>query len=167
MIERLTLAVTLLAVLCLSLNALTSNPVRAITFIHSDHQAPAQDSKPFDQQEKLQELRKQIAGQENKPAEEVFKNIQLLKGRPAGALLRVMEIGYSKSLGVNCTHCHVVDQWEKEDKPQKQITREMSAMVRTINTDLLKKVKNLKSESPTVNCTTCHRGQVKPALDLQ
>lgn len=157
MTERLTLAVTLLALRCLSLNALTSRPVRAITDINSHHQTPAQDSKPFDQQQKLQELRKQIAGQENKPAEEVFKNIQLLKGLPAGRLLRVMEVGYSKSLGVNCTHCHVVDQWEKEDKPTKQITREMSAMVRTINTDLLKKVKNLKSESPTVNCTTCHR----------
>ena len=78
-----------------------------------------------------------------------------------------MEIGYSKSLGVNCTHCHVVDQWEKEDKPQKQITREMAAMSRTINNDLLKKIKNLKSENPIVNCTTCHRGQAKPALNIQ
>jgi hypothetical protein len=23
----------------------------------------------------------------------------------------------------------------------------------------------LKSENPTVNCTTCHRGQTKPALN--
>jgi len=167
MTKRLTLAATLTAVFYLSLNMLISSPIRAIAFINSDHQTPAQESKPFDQQQKLQELRKQIAGQERKPAEEVFKNIQILKGRPAGAVLSVMEIAYSKSLGVNCTHCHVVDQWEKEDKPTKQITREMSAMVRTINTDLLKKVKNLKSETPTVNCTTCHRGQVKPALDLQ
>lgn len=167
MIKRLTLAVTLIAVFCLLLKALTGSPARAIMFTDSHHQAPAQDSKPFDQQQKLQELRKQIAGQQNKPAEEVFKNIQLLKGMPAGRLLAVMEIGYSKSLGVNCTHCHVVDQWEKEDKPTKQITREMAAMSRTINTDLLKKVKNLKSENPVINCTTCHRGQVKPALDLQ
>jgi hypothetical protein len=85
---------------------------------------------------------------------------------PAGRLLRVMELGYSRSLGVNCTHCHVAEQWEKEDKPTKQIAREMFAMVAVINGDQLKKIKNLKSDNPGVNCTTCHRGQIKPALNL-
>jgi len=165
MIKRLTLAFTLAALVCLSRSALTDSRGGA-AFTNSRDNPPAQESKPFDQQQQLQELTKRIAGQENKPAEEVFKNIQLLKGVPAGRLLRVMEIGYSKSLGVNCAHCHVLDQWEKDDKPAKQITREMAAMVRTINGDLLKKIKNLKSETPTVNCTTCHRGQVKPALNL-
>jgi hypothetical protein len=76
-----------------------------------------------------------------------------------------MQIGYSKSLGVDCTHCHVAGQWEKEDKPTKQITRDMSEMAKTINTKL-KEIKNLKNPNPVVNCTTCHRGQVKPALNL-
>ncbi|HKR58573.1 MAG TPA: c-type cytochrome [Pyrinomonadaceae bacterium] len=120
----------------------------------------------FDQEVKLAELRKQIAGKEQMPAETVFKNIQFLKGVPAGRLLAVMKIGYSRSLGVTCTHCHVVDQWEKDDKPTKQTARDMAQMVRTINNDLLKNIKNLKSESPVINCTTCHRGQTKPALDL-
>ncbi|MGH9936513.1 MAG: c-type cytochrome, partial [Blastocatellia bacterium] len=96
----------------------------------------------------------------------VYKNIQLLKGVPAGRLLRVMEIGYARSLGVTCAHCHVAGQWEKEDKPTKQVAREMAAMTRALNTDLLKKIKGLKNETPTVNCTTCHRGQTKPALNL-
>ena len=120
----------------------------------------------FDQEAKLAELRKKIAGRENEPAEAVFKNIQFLKGVPAGRLLNVMRLGYSRSLGVNCTHCHVVDEWEKDDKPTKQTARDMAQMVRTINNDLLKNIKNLKSESPVINCTTCHRGQTKPALDL-
>ena len=42
----------------------------------------------------------------------------------------------------------------------------MAAMSKTINGELLKGIKNLKSEAPTINCTTCHRGQVVPALDL-
>ena len=130
-------------------------------------QEPAtQTAKPFDQALALENLRKAIAGQENKPAEEVFKNIQMLKGMPAGRLLRVMEMGYAKSLGVNCTHCHVPDAWDKEDKPTKQITREMSAMVTVINNEQLKKIKNLKGPNSIVNCTTCHRGQTKPALNL-
>jgi hypothetical protein len=126
----------------------------------------AQNAKPFNQEQSLIELRRQIADQKEKPAEAVFKNIQWLKGIPAGRVLAIMEIAYSKSLGVDCTHCHVVDQWEKDDKPTKQITRDMAMMVRTINNEQLKKIKNLKSENPVINCTTCHRGQTKPALNL-
>jgi hypothetical protein len=125
-----------------------------------------QTAKPFDQAAALENLRKAIAGQENKPAEEVFKNIQMLKGMPAGRLLRVMEMGFARSLGVNCARCHVPDAWEKEDKPTKQITRDMNAMVTVINNEQLKKIKNLKGPNSIINCTTCHRGQTKPALNL-
>src|SRR5262245_12964209 len=88
----------------------------------------AQESEPFDQEQALAELRKKIAGKEKEPAEAVFEDIQLLKGVPAERLLRIMEIGYSRSLGVNCTHCHVPGKWESAEKPQKQITRDMAAM---------------------------------------
>lgn len=126
----------------------------------------ASQTASFSQEQALAQLRAEISGKENQPAEQVFKNIQLLKGMPAGRLLAVMEVGYSKSLGVNCTHCHVAGQWEKEEKPTKQITRDMSAMAKAINTEYLKGIKNLKSPNPVVNCTTCHRGQVKPALNM-
>ena len=128
--------------------------------------AAGQTPDSFNQEQALVQLRAQIGDKQNQPAEQVFKNIQLLKGMPAGRLLRVMELGYAKSLGVDCTHCHVAGQWEKEDKPTKQIAREMWVMMNAINTEQLKKIKNLKSTSPGVNCTTCHRGQVKPALNL-
>ena len=120
----------------------------------------------FNQEQALAQLRAEITGKENQPAEQVFKNIQILKGMPAARLLAVMQVGYSKSLGVNCTHCHVAGQWESEEKPTKQITRDMSAMAKAINTEYLKGIKNLKSPNPVVNCTTCHRGQVKPALNM-
>ena len=120
----------------------------------------------FNQADALAKLKEQIKGKEQEPAEKVFKNIQMMKGVPAARLLAIMEMGYARSLGVTCTHCHVAEKWESEDKPTKQIARDMSAMVKTINGELLKNIKNLKSETPTVNCTTCHRGQVKPALNL-
>jgi hypothetical protein len=126
----------------------------------------SQSDKPFDQAQALADLRKVIAGREDKAAGEVFKNIQMFKAMPAARLLRVMELGYAKSLGVNCTHCHVAGQWEKEDKPTKQIARDMAAMAANINNEQLKKIKNLKSAEPMINCTTCHRGQIKPALNL-
>ena len=114
----------------------------------------------------MNDVLEKIAGRENAPAESVFKNIRLLKGVPAGRLPRIMNLGFGRSLGVRCRHCHVEGHWDAEDKPQKQIARDMSEMLHTINTELLPKVKNLKSEHPTVNCTTCHRGAVKPALNL-
>lgn len=120
----------------------------------------------FDQAKAIADLMTQIKGKEQEPAETVFKNIQMFKGMPAVRVVKIMELGYARSLGVDCTHCHVAGQWEKEDKPAKQIARDMAGMLKTINGDLLKNIKNLKSPNPIVNCTTCHRGQVKPALDL-
>lgn len=127
---------------------------------------PTPTAVEFDQKAALVKLREQIKGKEKEPASSVFKNIQTMKNRPAGQLLAVMEFGYARSLGVTCTHCHVPDKWESEDKLQKQIARDMSAMVGRINGEMLEGIKNLKSEAPTVNCTTCHRGQVMPALNL-
>ena len=128
--------------------------------------AASQAEQTFDQAAALAALRKSIAGKEQAPAETVFKNIQRLKGVPAGRLLAIMEIGYARSLGVNCTHCHIPGAWEKDDKPTKTIARDMAGMVGIINNRYLKQIKNLKSEQPVVNCTTCHRGQTKPALNL-
>lgn len=127
---------------------------------------PTPAAASFDQVAALAKLREQIKGKENDLAPTVFKNIQTMKNTPAGRLLAVMEQGFAKSLGVNCTHCHVPDKWEAEDKTQKQTARDMSAMVSTINRELLKNIKNLKSEMPLVNCTTCHRGEIKPALNM-
>ena len=120
----------------------------------------------FDQSAAIARIREQIRGREQEPAEKVFKNIQYLKGIPAGRIPMMMQMGYSRSLGVDCTHCHVPDKWEADEKPQKQVAREMAAMVNSINNEKLKAIKNLRSENPTINCTTCHRGQVKPALNL-
>ncbi len=114
------------------------------------------DKNPF-----VAALEKQIAGQENKPAEEVFKNIQLLKGMPAGRFLRVMQMGFSASLGVDCTHCHTPDAWDKDDKEAKQTARKMWTFMGKLNQDLKQAI-----GKGTVNCTTCHRGQVKPATSL-
>src|SRR5690349_3908735 len=53
------------------------------------------------------DLAKQIAGKEKQPSEAVFKNVKILTGIPAGNLLKIMQIGFSRSLGTSCAHCHV------------------------------------------------------------
>lgn len=114
----------------------------------------------------ITELKAQIKGKEEMPAEEVFKNIKILKGMPAGRVIPIMQMAFNRSLGVRCDHCHEFGKWELDTKPAKQVTRDMWAMTGKINRGLLKEIPNLQSEQPVVNCTTCHRGDVKPATSL-
>ena len=123
------------------------------------------DSLKADRDKHKQRILEAIKGRENLPADSVYENIEIFKGVPAGRLLAIMDIAYSQSLGVSCGHCHNTDDWASEEKIEKQITREMWSLAAQTR-DLLKNVKGLKSENPAVNCTTCHRGQVKPALSL-
>ena len=108
-------------------------------------------------------LLEKINGKEEQPAESVFLSIKLFKGTPAGRLLRIMNTGWGKALGVGCDHCHMPDAWAREDNLKKQVARDMSAMVGTINKELLANIRNLKSEKPSVGCTTCHRGEARPS----
>jgi hypothetical protein len=48
------------------------------------------------------------AGKENLPAEEVFKNIEILKGKPASRLPGMMT-ALNGLLGVKCAYCHDVN----------------------------------------------------------
>ena len=111
------------------------------------------------------EWKARIAGKEKAPAKEVFKNLKLFGEMPAERLLGVMEGGFSKSLGVGCTHCHNPAAWDSDEKDAKQIAREMSGLARSIR-EQLAGIEKLGSRNPTVNCTTCHRGNVKPATSL-
>lgn len=89
-----------------------------------------------------------------KLAEEVYRNIQIMKGVPAPRLQIVMA-NLNKWLGVECTHCHVPGEFERDDKPAKQTTRKMFLMVRAIGQD------HFPGANP-VTCWTCHRGSAKP-----
>lgn len=122
------------------------------------------DSIEADKKRHIEAVLATIKGKENKPADSVYKNIKLLKGMPAGRVLRIMDIAYSKSLGVSCGHCHDTKDWASDTKKPKLITREMWHMMGRINNELLKGITQL--DKAAVNCTTCHRGKVKPALSL-
>jgi hypothetical protein len=108
------------------------------------------------------EVLKEFAGKESMPAESVFKNIKVVKGRTVEQVVRMMNLGFGRSLGVRCQHCHVLGHWADEDKPTKQIARDMMAMTGRINDELLPAIKSLKSEKPGLNCSTCHRGTARP-----
>jgi hypothetical protein len=92
------------------------------------------------------------AGNKEKRTEQEYKNIQLLKGLPADRLMPIM-FAFKSSLGVDCTYCHIKDQFEKDDKSTKQMARKMIKLVRDTNGNL---------GAARVNCFTCHRGQPRP-----
>jgi photosynthetic reaction center cytochrome c subunit len=104
-----------------------------------------------------------IAGKENMPAESVFKNIKILKGVTAGRLVNIMGRGFSPALGVSCGFCHVIPDYDKDTKEEKQTARVMYAMVNGINADYLAKLPTDPGrQPPVVNCSTCHRGMTRP-----
>jgi outer membrane lipoprotein-sorting protein len=86
--------------------------------------------------------------------EQAYKNIQVLKGRPADQLIPAMQF-ISNSLGVECDYCHVSGAFEKDDKKPKQIARKMIQMMMAINQE------NFDNHRE-VTCNSCHRGVPKP-----
>lgn len=111
----------------------------------------------------VKQILESIKGRETRPASEVFKNIQILKNVEAARFLRIMNGGYSKALGVACTHCHVSSDFASDDKRPKRAAREMAVMHRSIN-DQLRAMHELQTEPSArpISCITCHRGEAIP-----
>ncbi|MBS1551158.1 MAG: c-type cytochrome [Bacteroidetes bacterium] len=107
-----------------------------------------------------------IKGREELPADSVFSDIQIMKGMPAGRLVNVMNKGFSKALGVGCDHCHNTNDWASNEKKEKLIAREMMKMSGQIRT-MIKDIKEIESKEATINCMTCHRGEIVPATSLK
>jgi hypothetical protein len=113
-----------------------------------------------------------VTGQAQEPAqpmaENVFKNIQVLKGIPADEFMDTMGM-FAASLIYDCTGCHVEDilirrEAFAEVTPRIQRARQMVVMVNALN-------RTYFGGQPRVTCFTCHRGsgfpETIPDLNLQ
>jgi len=125
-----------------------------------------QDSLAADRDSMMKVELDRIAGRENSPAESVFKNIKVMRGVPAEHLLRAMNAGFSRNLGVGCRFCHIPGHWADDDKSNKQVARDMMLMSRAINDTLLPRVSNPKNDQRVVNCGTCHHGHPNPNWEM-
>ena len=101
-------------------------------------------------------------------AEEVFKNVQQLKGIPVKEFMGTMGM-FSASTGLNCIECHVEESggdWSRyaDETDLKRTARRMMVIVNSLN-------KSFFGGRRVVSCFTCHRGinrpQVIPDLDVQ
>jgi hypothetical protein len=132
-----------------------------ILFLNLGLAVYAQEQSQSETDKYIAELEALIAGKGEEPSENVFKNIQAMKGIPAGRLLKIMQRGFSKSLGVDCNHCHNPQDWSSDEKEKKIVARKMWTFTDKIKKEL-PDVTNKKRS--TVNCYTCHRGATEPGM---
>lgn len=116
--------------------------------------SPAPVSSAESQDEALAKLRQRLVGHETEPAEQVFENIELLRGRPASRLPGMMQ-ALTGLLGTTCTTCHIPDRWESDEKESKRTARRHFAMQAMLNREYF-------GGANAITCWTCHRGALKP-----
>lgn len=126
----------------------------AATLLSAQTTTPKFASPEADQNQTwLNQVKKGLQGKEHQPAEQVFKNIVVLKGKEAGRLPGMMG-ALTGLLGVGCAHCHEPNQWDLET-PQKKTTRSHFEMQGKLN-------KEYFNGENKITCFTCHRGKPKP-----
>jgi hypothetical protein len=92
-------------------------------------------------------------------AEDVYKNIQVLRGIPADEFLETMGF-MASSTGLNCTHCHggydySVATYASDAIDLKLTARKMVVIMNTINQSFF-------GGRKVVTCWTCHQGEQIP-----
>ena len=96
-----------------------------------------------------------------KMAEEVFKNVQLLKGIPVKEFMETMGF-FAAATGMNCTQCHGEESggnWARyaDDNRLKQTARRMIVMMNAINQSYF-------GGRRVMTCYSCHRGLSRPLV---
>jgi len=100
------------------------------------------------------------------------QNLQVFPKDTKIEKLKNIMFAFSNALGVNCIHCHVAKDksdfstydFASDENVNKKKARLMLKMVFSINNNSVKEIAALSDEKNPVpvNCTTCHRGYVKP-----
>jgi tetratricopeptide (TPR) repeat protein len=96
-------------------------------------------------------------------------NLQVLPKEWPGSRLAPVMTGFTRALGVRCTHCHKGEEgkplstydFASDENPNKNRAREMLRMLGDIN-DHLKKIQPSGDRRVNMWCDTCHRGRPRP-----
>jgi outer membrane lipoprotein-sorting protein len=101
------------------------------------------------------------AAQGQMAAEQVFKNVTVLKGIPVDEFMGTMGV-FSAALGFSCEDCHTASSndwanYAKDVSPRKTMARQMVTMMQGIN-------KQYFGGRQVVTCFTCHRGSNRPKV---
>jgi photosynthetic reaction center cytochrome c subunit len=101
------------------------------------------------------------AAQSQMAAEQVFKNVTVLRGIPVDEFMGTMGV-FSAALGFSCEDCHTASSndwanYAKDTSPRKQMARQMVIMMQGIN-------KQYFGGRQVVTCFSCHRGGNRPKV---
>src|SRR5918995_4325577 len=101
------------------------------------------------------------AAQSQMAAEQVFKNVTVLRGIPVDEFMGTMGV-FSAALGFSCEDCHTASSndwanYAKDTSPRKQMARQMVTMMQGIN-------KQYFGGRQVVTCFSCHRGSNRPKV---
>jgi len=110
-----------------------------------------------------------VYGQESWSWPERAENLQELPEDFPPERLRAVMGGFTRALGVRCSHCHVGEEGQplttydfpSDDNPNKGRAREMLRMLGSIN-DHLEKIEPSGTERVNMWCHTCHQGRPRP-----
>ena len=99
------------------------------------------------------------AAQSQMLAENVFKNVTVLRGIPVDEFMGTMGV-FSAALGFSCEDCHTASSndwanYAKDVSPRKQMARRMVTMMTELN-------KQYFGGRQVVTCFSCHRGANRP-----
>jgi len=100
---------------------------------------------------------------------EKLTNLKELPSEWTGERLRPVMTGFSRSLGIGCSHCHVGEEgkplttydFASDDNPNKDRARAMLRMLRMIGEEL-EKIEPSGAERVNMWCHTCHAGRTRP-----
>lgn len=99
------------------------------------------------------------------------ENLQVLPADFPGQRLSAVMRGFTRALGVRCSHCHVGEEGQSlstydfasDDNQNKVTARAMLNMLGDIN-DSLNAIEPSGVERVNMWCHTCHRGAARPAI---
>ncbi len=98
-----------------------------------------------------------LAAQKPLPAP---KNLQVLPKDISPRELKATMESFADQLGVKCTFCHVLDEYDRDDKQHKQDARRMIRLVQDMRANSARYfVDEVKPER--INCWLCHRGKAE------
>jgi hypothetical protein len=89
------------------------------------------------------------------------KNLQVLDKNISSEQLKKTMEGFAAQLGVKCVFCHVGEQYEKDDKRQKQDARKMIKLVAEMKARKADFFKTTIKDA-AIQCAMCHRGKAQP-----
>ena len=84
-------------------------------------------------------------------------NLQILKGMSRDDVFVKMQT-FTEGLGVQCTFCHVGQDFARDDNARKQVARTMLVLAQELNA-------KFPDGKERITCYTCHHGERTPKTE--